>query len=1851
MHTPSVRSVLSTVVVALLTAVLLVAAAPTARAQAPEFNVTLTTDDVAPIADAVCDADLTTDGEQCTLREAVIAANLTPGPNDIFLDFDGAATIVLDIPPTNGASDAIGMEGDLDLIGDVRIIGRNTVASFQTIDASALGDRIFQAGENADVALDLRNVVLTGGSANAAADADFDDGGALHHNGGTFSVFNVEFRGNTAENDGGAVWTDGVAIDVERVLATDNVAKRGGAFHLDNSTTEIRGGVSIQGTVFRDNVGTLNGGAMYIDGGSLTLDDIDFEQNRALAHGGAVVLRSAGTALTVIGGRFTENRVTGSGGGGGAIDGASGDTVTLRGVLFERNTAGVPGSEPDGEPDVGSSGGAVNLGGGFDLVIEPEVVGADQIPTTFVDNTALRKGGAVLTDASSTITDTIFTGNEAGDEAGALHARMGDHVITGSTFTDNRVTFHEQRLSGNGAVITQGGEGGAIFSGLANRLEVDLVVTDSVFDGNSARRAGGALYLLGSIPSGMQVGFTTTATLEDNEYRGNVVTGGVATTGNPIVGRGGVLATSAAGPVVVRRGMWDPADPNGAQVASAVVTADGEVVLEDLEITDHTAGTAGAVLFEGGRHTITGSTFARNAATDGDGGALLLRPTPFGGRVPSVFVDRSSFVDNTAPGRGGGASVVGGALEFVQSSLVGSAAPTGAAVAVDVDGNLALLNTTVSGSDGAAAIDVDGSATLRNTTVARTTGGVGVATNATTSLGFVVLEGNDAACDTTDGAPTSEGGNVTDDATCGLAAGSDVVGDANLLDLMTVDGTTFHLLPPDSPAVDIADGAVDLADQPLTVDQRDVTRPRDGDGDGTDTFDAGAVELDAGILALGTADAFEAGPVDGTFTVRRVGDLTGELSVPFTVLADGGDASGQVTPTSGVAVLADGVDEVTIDVTPIDDGVGEPTRTLSLVIEDLPADGENPYAPGNGEPATILLFDDDTGVVVTAVDPDAAEPDDDGTFRVERTNSANAGDLAVHITVGGSATPGDDYAALTSPVVIPDGAPFVDVVVDVVDNGVIEPDETVTLTLEPDAAYVLGDPTTATVTIADDDEFVVTVVASDDVVAEPDDDGEFTVTRSGADPVGDLVVQLAAGGTATASSDHVALPGNVTILDGETSAVVPIEVLDDNLVEDDETVTLTVEPDAAYTVGDPDTATVTIADDDAFTVTVSASDDVAGEPEDDGEFTVTRSGADPVGELEVVVTVGGTATAGDDFTAIGSPVTIPDGETSVTVPVEVLDDTVVEDDETVTFTLEPDAAYVVGDSDTATVTIADDDAFTVTVSASDDVAGEPEDDGEFTVTRSGADPVGELEVVVTVGGTATAGDDFTAIGSPVTIPDGETSVSVPVDVLDDSVVEDDETVTLTVEPDAAYTVGDPDSATVTIADDDEFTVTVSASDADASEPDEGGEFTVMRSGADPVGDVEVVVTVGGTASTGDDYVAITSLVTIPDGETSMTVPVDVLDDSLIEDDETVTLTVEPDAAYTVGDPDTATVTIADDDVTPDPDPDPDPDPEVIRRLAGDDRVATSVALSQDAFPDGTDVAVLARGDQYPDALAGGPLAFAVGAPILLTDNDALTAATATELERLGVTTVYLLGGPAALAPQVADDVADLGVDDVRRLEGPDRFATAAAIATELLAVTDQPSAPDAWVTEGANADPLRGWPDAVSVAPLAAFQGRPILLVTRDAVPAATADALDDLGVTDVTVAGGPSAVDDAVVAALSQRGRVTVRLAGDTRYATSRAVADVARAAGMDPASTWFATGRNFADALVGGPVIAADGGVLLLLDGQDLAGSPPADAWLREFADTIDEVTLLGGPVAITDTVRTQIADALAPTRRSPR
>jgi|GEM_PF-2497044 len=562
------------------------------------------------------------------------------------------------------------------------------------------------------------------------------------------------------------------------------------------------------------------------------------------------------------------------------------------------------------------------------------------------------------------------------------------------------------------------------------------------------------------------------------------------------------------------------------------------------------------------------------------------------------------------------------------------------------------------------------------------------------------------------------------------------------------------------------------------------------------------------------------------------------------------------------------------------------------------AGGGGGSSSGSGPPPTISVSESDTteGVIVGS----------SGYFRFTRSGST-ANDVTVNYTLGGTATSGTDYSALSGSVTIPSGQTSADADVTALADNLVEGNETIIATISSNSAYAVGDPASATLTITDDPPIVSLSAANTTEGGSP---GYVEFTRSGGNINSALSVTYTASGTATSGTDYSALTGTATIPAGQSSFNENITALRDNLVEGDETVILTMtDTGTTYLAGASSSATVTISDDPPI-VSLTAADTTEGR--DPGYVTFTRTGGDINSSLSVSYTIGGTATAGTDYTAVSGAVSIPAGLASINENITALRDNLVEGDETVILTISgAGTTYIAGSPSTATVTIADDPPI-VSLTVANTTEGQ--DPGYVTFTRAGGDINSALSVSYTIGGTATAGADYTALSGAVTIPAGQSSVNENITALRDNLVEDNETVTLEIFPTSIYLLPDQAlsfTAVVTITDEPPV-VSVNTIN-DASEPDSNGLLRFTRAGGDLNSSLSVSYSVGGTATPDADYAALSGAVEFPAGESTVDVTLTVIDDTIIENDESVVATVLSSLNNNVGMPGVATVMIADND--------------------------------------------------------------------------------------------------------------------------------------------------------------------------------------------------------------------------------------------------------------------------------------------------------------------------------------------------
>lgn len=226
------------------------------------------------------------------------------------------------------------------------------------------------------------------------------------------------------------------------------------------------------------------------------------------------------------------------------------------------------------------------------------------------------------------------------------------------------------------------------------------------------------------------------------------------------------------------------------------------------------------------------------------------------------------------------------------------------------------------------------------------------------------------------------------------------------------------------------------------------------------------------------------------------------------------------------------------------------------------------------------------------------------------------------------------------------------------------------------------------------------------------------------------------------------------------------------------------------------------------------------------------------------------------------------------------------------------------------------------------------------------------------------------------------------------------------------------------------------------------------------------------------------------------------------------------------------------------------------RYSGDNRYDTAIKLSKKAYSS-NDIAVVASGENFADALAGGALAAAHKAPLLLVNEDEAETVEK-ELQRLGVEKVYILGGLNSISNKTEFKLSRDKNDKMReviRLSGADRYETSYQIYKETTKA------------KGISENPIiangKSFADALSAGPLAARNGRGIILTDGHNL----AGSVDKTNSANIII-GGYSSVDS------SFKGS---RYYGADRYETSANIAKIF----YKPENVMIASGEKYPDGL----------------------------------------------------------------------
>ncbi len=291
---------------------------------------------------------------------------------------------------------------------------------------------------------------------------------------------------------------------------------------------------------------------------------------------------------------------------------------------------------------------------------------------------------------------------------------------------------------------------------------------------------------------------------------------------------------------------------------------------------------------------------------------------------------------------------------------------------------------------------------------------------------------------------------------------------------------------------------------------------------------------------------------------------------------------------------------------------------------------------------------------------------------------------------------------------------------------------------------------------------------------------------------------------------------------------------------------------------------------------------------------------------------------------------------------------------------------------------------------------------------------------------------------------------------------------------------------------------------------------------------------------------------------------------------------------------------------------------LVSRIAGKDRYDTAVKISQ-SFEPGVTRVYLASGEGFADALSAAPAAAHLDVPLLLTTKDSVPASVLAELERLDPGEIVIVGGPSTISRSVLDKLVALSLaPKVMRIGGADRFEASRNIAEEAF-----DSATVAYIASGLN------FPDALAATSPAAHYDAPVILVNgaSNSLDIDTLQALSNLGVQNVTIAGGPKTVKPGIQLQLSDLYTVK-RPSGVDRYMTAVKLIEDAFAASQ---VVYLSTGLKFPDALAGSARAGSEGYPIYLSDTTCI----PQVVFESIVKLDPSKIVLLGGTATLTKTV----------------
>ncbi|MHC6179323.1 cell wall-binding repeat-containing protein [Clostridium sp. JNZ X4-2] len=283
----------------------------------------------------------------------------------------------------------------------------------------------------------------------------------------------------------------------------------------------------------------------------------------------------------------------------------------------------------------------------------------------------------------------------------------------------------------------------------------------------------------------------------------------------------------------------------------------------------------------------------------------------------------------------------------------------------------------------------------------------------------------------------------------------------------------------------------------------------------------------------------------------------------------------------------------------------------------------------------------------------------------------------------------------------------------------------------------------------------------------------------------------------------------------------------------------------------------------------------------------------------------------------------------------------------------------------------------------------------------------------------------------------------------------------------------------------------------------------------------------------------------------------------------------------------------------------------VDRYGGSSRYETAAKLCDAGWSTNTDYAVLVNGENYPDALSAAPLAKKYNAPILLTGYNNLNPYTSSELTRLNVKNVFVIGGKAVVSQSIEDSLKARGMK-VTRIGGSDRYDTALKIAAKIGKSSE---------VAVINGNDFRA---GMTIASIAALKGMPVILTEGDYMPEGVKKYLGKSSKFDqIYVIGDENTISSSILEGISN----VRRIGSGNAYARNVSVIEAFKNE-VNTGTLYVASARDFPDSLGASALAPQTSSPVLFVDS-------PLDQATADFLKThiINDLRIMGGELSVSD------------------